>query len=117
MSDQEIVEVITDGPTQVIVTPDPVTQIVEVDYGTMGPRGPVGPRGQAGAGSLETTTFVYVQPTPEAVWMITHPLPFIPTVTIVDSAGNEQIGSISYVGTDTIVVSFGTPFSGTAYLS
>lgn len=51
------------------------------------------------------------------VWTITHSLEKYPSVTIVDSAGDEVEGSVNHISTSTIVVTFSAPFSGRAYLN
>lgn len=59
----------------------------------------------------------YVQPSPQNVWTITHPLDFHPAVSVVDSAGTTVEGDIRYLDAQTIQISFVSGFSGTAYLS
>lgn len=51
------------------------------------------------------------------IWTIVHPLGKYPSVTIVDSAGDEVEGAVNYLGLTTIVVSFSAAFSGSAYLN
>jgi hypothetical protein len=78
--------------------------------GVPGPVGPSGPQGEPGG------FFAYTQPLPAAVWVIAHPLPFPPNVTVVDSAGEQVEGDVAYVGNQ-VHVTFSAAFSGTAYLS
>lgn len=52
-----------------------------------------------------------------AVWTIVHTLDKYPSVTIVDSAGDEVEGSVNHISTSTLEVTFSAPFSGRAYLN
>lgn len=87
--------------------------------GPPGPQGPQGPKGEPGEAVLNgAISYVHEQLTPESVWVITHPLSFMPNVTIVDSAGTRLWGAEVYLPeTNTIIVTFSGGFSGTAYLS
>lgn len=70
----------------------------------------------SGGGS---TSFVYTQGSPSATWTITNPFVYLPLVTIVDSAGSEVVGDISYPASPAvspIIVRFSAPFAGTALL-
>jgi hypothetical protein len=80
-----------------------------------GPVGPVGPKGDKG--DTAAASYVHQQNTPAATWNIQHNLDFFPAVTVVDSGGNDVVGSISYTNRDNLVVTFGVPFGGKAYLS
>lgn len=86
--------------------------------GLTGPEGPEGPQGPAGPGvALEDLSYVHVQTTPESTWLITHNLGYYPNVTVVDSAGIEHEGDLSYATLSTVVVDFASAFAGKAYLS
>lgn len=80
------------------------------------PAGPTGPQGPPGRDGL-TTSFAYEQITPSSSWAINHNMNFFPNVTVVDSAGSDVVGSISYVNQDNLVITFSAPFGGKAYLS
>lgn len=67
--------------------------------------------------TIETKSFEFYQPTPSAEWSIAHNLGKFPTVAVTDSAGNAGIGSVHYVDANNLVLSFGAPFAGTAYLN
>lgn len=64
-----------------------------------------------------TSEFVYTQSTPSVLWVIVHNLGKHPSVQVVDVSGNLVEGSIQYIDTNTVNVSFSIPFSGLAYLS
>lgn len=62
-------------------------------------------------------TYTHNQASPSSTWSITHNLNCRPAVTIVDSAGNVQIGEVLYVSDNAITVSFVSAFGGYAYLN
>lgn len=74
-----------------------------------------------GAGEAVITvgggTFEFVQGSPVSVWVIDHPLSFLPNVTVVDSSGRQVEGDVVYTDADTITINFTAAFSGKAYLS
>lgn len=77
-----------------------------------GPPGPPGP-----PGPTTGSAYVFNQATPSATWVITHPLAYYPSVTVVDSAGSVVEGDLKYTSATSLTVSFSGAFSGTAYLS
>lgn len=87
--------------------------------GSLGPAGPAGPPGPAGAaGTAEGAGYRYYQSTASALWVINHPLPFRPNVTVVDSTGREiWPGEVLYPTDATVQLSFSAAFGGEAYLS
>lgn len=62
-------------------------------------------------------TYTHNQTFPSAEWIINHNLSKMPTVTIVDSAGNVVIGETQYVDENQISLTFMGEFSGKAYLN
>jgi hypothetical protein len=64
-----------------------------------------------------TTTYVFNQASPLAVWTINHGLGEFPSVAVIDSTGAMVEGDVSYVSSEQIVLSFTGAFSGTAYLN
>lgn len=108
------VAVTGDVTAEVDATLGPTTT-VELVGGTPGPAGPPGPPGPPGpAGG--TANYVHVQSIPAQVWTITHGLGFEPNVTVVDSAGNQVEGDITYVLGE-VIASFSSAFAGRAFLS
>lgn len=65
--------------------------------------------------SMMPTTFE--QLVPSAEWNITHAYPYRPDVKIIDSAGDEVIGDITYPSATQVQILFSAPFSGSADLS
>lgn len=62
-------------------------------------------------------TFVFEQGIASSVWNITHNLNKYPSVTVVDSAGNEVIAEVVYTDTNNCVVTMTAAFKGKAYLN
>lgn len=62
-------------------------------------------------------TFVHVQSVPSNQWDIVHGMAYFPSVNVVDSAGTEVEGEVSYIDANTVRVKFNAGFSGKAYLS
>jgi phage minor structural protein len=61
---------------------------------------------------------VHIQTTPSLVWTIIHDMNKFPSVTIVDSGGNEVTGKKRYVDENTVELTFSPyAFSGRAYLN
>lgn len=69
------------------------------------------------SGGSGTTTFVFVQTQALDIWTINHNLNKYPSVTVVDSAGSLAVGAVSYTDANNIVLTFGAPFSGQAFLN
>lgn len=62
--------------------------------------------------------YVHVQTTPSTTWTITHNMNKYPSITVVDSGGNEVKGANRYVDENTIEIKFSPyGFSGKAYLN
>lgn len=62
-------------------------------------------------------TYTHSQVSPSSTWTISHNLGRRPSVTIVDSAGNVQIGEVLYNSDNQITVTFAASFGGYAYLN
>ena len=62
-------------------------------------------------------TFVFEQGIASDTWEITHNLNKYPSVTVVDSAGNEVIAEVVYTDTNNCVVTMTAAFKGKAYLN
>ncbi len=61
--------------------------------------------------------YVHTQTMALSTWLINHYMGYMPSITIIDSGGNEVEGTIVYNSTDTLTLSFSAEMSGTAYLS
>lgn len=106
-------------PVQVVVVEVPPVQVlvlevttpmtlVPMGYGLQGPRGPTG------SGDL---SFQYAQGVASAIWLITHNLGKYPSVTVVDSAGEQVEGGIEFIDANSLRITFSAAFTGKAYLN
>ena len=68
-------------------------------------------------GLSQAMSYTHIQSFPSATWTIQHKLNRYPNVSVVDSAGSEVEGEVSYIDNNTIYVCFNGAFSGSAYLS
>lgn len=74
----------------------------------------------SGTGETESvvcSTYVHKQTTAAIQWDIYHNLDKYPSVTIVDSAGTQVYGDISYVDSNHLIITFTSEFGGRAYLN
>lgn len=62
-------------------------------------------------------TFVFEQGVASSVWEIEHNLGKYPSVSIVDTAGNEIIASVKYPDENNVVITMTSEFKGKAYLN
>lgn len=109
-----------DAPATVEVVPTQPAQIDISDHyvPVPGPQGETGPQGPQGApgNAVEAISYVHAQDVAADTWVIDHPLPFTPAVTVLDSAGTQVYGDVQYAP-GRVVVTFTSAFGGTAYLS
>jgi hypothetical protein len=102
--------VIEDQEAETLLVEKVDTEVLVV---TEGERGAIGPVGPASTGQ----TYTHSQSIPSETWTINHNLGQFPSVTVVDSAGTEVIGGVTYQNSNTIVLSFTAAFAGKAYLN
>jgi len=62
-------------------------------------------------------TYVHIQSSPSASWVINHELPYLPNVTVIDSANTQVEGHVVYTTGSTITITFSAALAGKAYLS
>jgi hypothetical protein len=103
VSEAEVEVVEGEGPD---VTIEVVEQNVVISEAVVGLQGTSGDK-----------HYQHVQATPSATWSITHNLGKRPSVTVVDSGGNEWITKVEHVSDNALVIRFTAPFSGNAYLN
>lgn len=114
----EIIVTVNEPVTQITPVDDAnvditvVEQVIAIEVGTSGPPGPPGP-----PVSPEQLAYVHVQSMPADVWLIEHSLGFYPNATVLDSAGTQVEGDVTYISVNELSLSFVGAFSGTAYLS
>lgn len=58
--------------------------------------------------------YIHEQNIAEKTWRVTHSLNKYPTVTVIDSAGNEVICNIEHIDTNNCIISMNAPFKGKA---
>lgn len=80
--------------------------------GATGPTGPTGPQGPAGTDKNYTASWIN-----QSSVTITHNLGKYPAVTVMDSAGDEVVGEVEYLDTNTVRVTFASSFTGSASLN
>ena len=124
MRDSVEVVISTSTDTLEIVGREPIVieeDVVEIiDVGVAGPpgaQGPTGPQGPPGPGGGSSFVYIHDQTIASTTWVVTHNLNGFPNVTVVDSAGTEVVGTVTYNSDDQITLEFSAPFSGKAYLS
>ena len=67
-----------------------------------------------GSGDL---TYVHTQNSASASWSVGHSLGKFPSVTVVDSGGNEVVGEVEHTDNNNAVLTFSAAFSGKAYFN
>lgn len=82
--------------------------------GSVGPAGPQGPAGPSGTG---TGSAVWEQNVPSDMWVVTHSLPYHPSVTVLDSSDRLVEGDVQYGAVGQLTVSFVAAFSGKVLMS
>ena len=82
------------------------TQItaVSASMGVQGPRG------------LDLS-YEHTQGVAASLWVVAHGLGKRPSVTVVDSAGDQVEGSVTYLNLNNLRIEFSAPFSGEAFLN
>ena len=65
----------------------------------------------------QSQRFVFEQAIPSSTWNINHPLGGYPSIMVVDSAKTQVIGEVTYVSETDLIIEFGSPFAGFAFLT
>lgn len=71
----------------------------------------------AGSATGSDLSYLHTQNTAASTWTINHNLGKYPSVTVVDSAGDQVEGDVNYPGLNQATVTFSAPFSGRAFLN
>lgn len=110
-----------------IVLPDNSVQVVNIDYTAAVVGDPIASKTAAPGTNDETyattafvnsvTKFTHEQLQAASIWLIKHDMYKCPSVTVVDSAGDEVMGEIDYLDLNNIKLTFSGAFSGVAYLT
>ena len=116
----------------ILLKEDVIEYLFEVEQGLTGAQGLTGPQGIQGIQGIQGvqgeqgiqgiqgpmhSTYIFTQPSPLDIWVITHGLLKRPSVNIVDSAGTEIEGETKYDSDSQITITFSSAFSGSAYLN
>ncbi len=96
-------DVIIVQPNVSNITVEPV--ITNVVVTTPGPQGPA-----------VNVSYTHTQSTSSATWTINHNLGFNPVAVVLDSAGTQCEGAISYPTINQMVIVFTGAFTGVAYI-
>jgi len=75
-----------------------------------------GPQGPAGTFTPSDIAYTHTQSVSSAIWTINHNLDFNPVVVVLDSAGTQCEGAISYPTINQMVITFTGAFTGVAYV-
>ena len=73
--------------------------------------------GDSSSSNVNDKNYVYEWATLESSVTVNHNLGKFPSVTIVDTAGSEIIGDITYVNENSVTLSFSAPMRGKAYFN
>ena len=68
-------------------------------------------------GIVADKTYLHQQTTASDVWVIVHNLNKYPSVSVIDSAGNEVIGEVNYDDKNQVTLKFEGGFKGVATLN
>jgi hypothetical protein len=98
----------------VVVAPTSVQIAATGLQGEAGPQGLQGPQGEPGIVSVESQYYRHDQMVASALWVVNHNLGYRPNVSVTDSAGTNVEGEISHVDSNSLVLTFSSPFTGTA---
>ncbi|MBL7989036.1 MAG: hypothetical protein JNJ94_13315 [Chlorobi bacterium] len=98
------VETVVVEEGEVVETINEVMDVLEI--AAQGPPGP--------AGDLHYT---HTQGVAAAMWSITHSLGKHPSITVIDSGGDEVIPAIAYPSPNAVTLTFSGAVSGVAYLN
>jgi hypothetical protein len=102
--------------TQTIQSTNPIV-VGPGQGGSTGPQGIQGIQGIQGLiGPQPNIFYTHTQSIPSNTWTIPHNLNGHPTVVVLDSAGTQCEGNISYTDNNIMVVTFSAAFSGIAYV-
>lgn len=86
--------------------------------GAPGAPGPQGPQGVPGGGTGSGDLFYrWDQVSPATIWHVNHGMGKFPTVTVVDSAGHEVRGEVTYIDMNHVDLIFSASFAGVAYFN
>lgn len=83
--------------------------------GPVGPQGEIGPVGPEGPAGTSSGFYRHNQAVPATQWTVDHDLNYPPAITVVDSAGTQVFGDITYLDDFHIQIDFANAVAGYAY--
>ncbi len=83
--------------------------------GAQGEQGIQGLQGITGLDGVGDLHFAFNQSSPSSIWIVNHNLGKFPSVTVLDSSGDQIEGTIRYVNFNQVTIEFSAPFSGLVY--
>lgn len=98
------------GSSGVGVTPLFTIVVTQVTQGLTGTPGDIAP----GSGDAN---YVHNQNSASELWTVNHNLGKYPSVSVVDSAGDECEGEVKYVSINQVLLKFSAAFSGRAFIN
>lgn len=85
--------------------------------GPEGAKGDKGDKGDQGDPGVSGASYVHNQNVASTLWIVDHFLGRYPSVTVIDSAGDEVEGELKYINSDKLTLSFSAPFGGQAFIN
>lgn len=67
--------------------------------------------------SISTSTYIHTQADPSNSWVIEHSLGKYPSVTVLNSAKEVLLADVTYIDSNSLVISFSTSEVGYAFLN
>jgi hypothetical protein len=67
--------------------------------------------------TTHTANYLHTQMTPSSKWTIQHNLGRYPSVTVLDSSGNEVHGNVKHISPYVVQIEFAYPFGGKASMN
>lgn len=97
----------------------PGTQItvLQPSVGLQGGAGPMGPGGIADPSGAGDLNYQHTQGPASATWLINHGLGKFPSITVIDSAGEQVEGEVVYLDSNSLQIIFSAAFAGKAFLN
>lgn len=108
----------TPPPLKLVVEPPPIIKTVfSVGQGPSGIKGDKGDQGDQGLPGISGASVVHDQGISSSTWVIQHNLGRFPSVTVIDSTGDEVEGDVKFIDANLIHLVFSAPFAGKAFIN
>lgn len=108
---EQVMPVVVQSAAVIVATS--TAQVIPVVVASGGPQGPPGSGGEGG-----DLHFLFNQGEPSSKWTIKHNLKKFPSVTVFNSAHEQEEGEVEHLNENELTVTFPAgAFSGVAYLN